>query len=236
MIVQRTLVTDGVSAAQGGSVLVAGAKILLMYRMCLPGDLALALDPEEVSDDYEASFAILEKSSSLRVDGRDASCDGEHVHECPGFKLQLVYLELFGQLHELAWILHRFLTRSMSWWDSASMPTVSEFIEHVFVRKVRMFAFGPLAERDTLACDLVVDAPCSSSFHAGQRRSLRRTRVVLSNPLQGSARRFLLRHKFCRWLSVLDMIISLCFSELTFGIDCAIKITIIIFIFWLKTW
>ena len=27
-------------------------------------------------------------------------------------------------------------------------------------------------------------------------------RVLLSNPLQGSARRFLLRHKFCRWLSV----------------------------------
>ena len=26
-------------------------------------------------------------------------------------------------------------------------------------------------------------------------------RVMLSNPLQGSARRFLLRHKFCRWLS-----------------------------------
>ena len=46
--------------------------------------------------------------------------------------------------------------------------------------------------------DDLVDAPCSSSSHVGTSEVRCNGRVMLSNPLFGSARRFLLRHKFCR--------------------------------------
>lgn len=62
VIVQRALGTDQVSEAQRGIVLAAGAKILPMYLMCLPGVLAFVLYPDEVGTDWDASFAILVKN------------------------------------------------------------------------------------------------------------------------------------------------------------------------------
>ena len=119
--------------------------------------------------------------------------------------------------------LYRFLTRGMPWWAAGhSIYAYREFIEHVSKGEdVRLRS--PRGEGHPGVCDLV-DVPCSSSTHVGQRRSLQRTRVVLSNPLQGSARRFPLRHKFCRWLSVLDMIFFFLFLRAhLLGIECEIK-------------
>mmetsp|Transcript_80645 Transcript_80645/g.213738 ORF Transcript_80645/g.213738 Transcript_80645/m.213738 type:complete len:597 (+) Transcript_80645:53-1843(+) len=59
VMVQRVLATNRPAVAQRGCVLAAWLKILPMYLMVLPGMIAMALYPDEVSEDTDSAFAVL---------------------------------------------------------------------------------------------------------------------------------------------------------------------------------
>jgi len=59
VMVQRVLATDKPAVAQRGCVLAAWLKIMPMYLMVLPGMIAMALYPEQVSADTDSAFAVL---------------------------------------------------------------------------------------------------------------------------------------------------------------------------------
>lgn len=59
VMVQRVLSTDKPAVAQKGCVLAAWFKILPMYLMVVPGMIAMALYPDEVSENTDSAFAVL---------------------------------------------------------------------------------------------------------------------------------------------------------------------------------